>query len=728
MSFLHPGILAAGLAAIAIPIVIHFLMRRRRRPIQWAAMRFLLEAWRKQRRRLRLEQIILLAARCLLIALIGFALARPLLGGDAGAGSGPTTLYLLIDTGIASGAESEGSTALERHQALASDLLGSLSESRGDRGAVIALGAPADPRVVPPSPDLGAVAQVVRSLEPTDAANDLPGAVERLRTELDSEDESARRDTVRVVLLSDMLAGSAETAQPIGSPGERPISFAATPPRERGLDNTTVIRVSPRREVVVSGRGGAVGTEQVRVGLRRTGPGVGAAAATKVRLSLETPRGTTPLGERVLRWEPGQTEAKIDVPVDLSGVPAGSGAVLVAQIDRDALDADNTARHAITLREQLRVGVVGPRRFGARPPVDRFDNGDWVRLALAPSEAPGRGDEIDLVDIDPGSVDAPRLNGLDAVVVATPEQLDADAWAHLRTFADGGGLVVVVPPGNVNVHLWPDAMTEAMGLGWNVSREVFEPDKPLSVADVSGHALLSQLAGELAELTGPVSVARVLHVEAPGEAVVLTLSDGSPLVLASPPGTGGETGRGRVVLLACALDLGWTDLPAKPLVVPLLQEIVRQGVGGASWTSVAGAPAPAPPHTARLDPFGGGASERVGGEGLTEHPMRRAGAWRAVDAGGATRGTLVVAPDTEASRTDAVPRDDVAAWLAPLGEVEWLGESSERTGDGVVFAGTDADKRSPASLPLLLAAAALALFEAAFARFASHARGEGGRA
>ena len=727
MSFLHPGILAAGLAAIAIPIVIHFLMRRRRRPVRWAAMRFLLEAWRKQRRRLRLEQLILLAARCLLIALIGVALARPLLGGDARSGSGPTTLYLLIDTGIAAGAESDGATALERHKERAAELLGGLSEARGDRAAVIALGAPADPRVVPPSPDLGAVAQVVRSLEPTDAATDLAGAVERLRTELDSEDEAAQRGSVRVVLLSDLLAGSAETNQPIGSAGGRRISFASTPPRGTGLDNTSVTRVVPRREVVVSGRGGSVGSEQVRVELRRTGPGVGSAAATKVRLSLETPRGSTPLGERVLRWSPGQGEARIDVPADLSGAgDPGSGAVLVAEIDRDAILADNTARHAITLREQLRIGVVGPRRFGARPSIDRFDNGDWVRLALSPGESSGRADEIDLVDIDPGSVDGPRLNGLDAVVVATPEQLDADGWSRLRAFADAGGLIVVVPPGTVNVHLWADAMTEAFGLGWNISREAFEPDEPLGVGDTSGHALLSQLSGELVELAGPVSVSRVLRVEAPGEAVVLALSDGSPLVLAA--GTGSGEGRGRVVLFACALDLGWTDLPAKPLIVPLVQEIVRQGVGGASWTGVAGTPAPAPPRTARLDPFGGGAGERVTAEGLTERPLRRAGAWRAVDAGGATRATVVVAPDTAASRTDAVPRDDVAAWLAPLGDTEWLGESAAPSAGGPTLAGIDGDANSPASLPLLLAAGALALFEAAFARFASHARAEGGRA
>ena len=46
MTFLHPGILVAGLLAVAIPILIHLLLRRKRQPVKWGAMRFLLEAYR----------------------------------------------------------------------------------------------------------------------------------------------------------------------------------------------------------------------------------------------------------------------------------------------------------------------------------------------------------------------------------------------------------------------------------------------------------------------------------------------------------------------------------------------------------------------------------------------------------------------------------------------------------------------------------------------------------
>src|SRR4051812_18577304 len=102
MTFLNPFLAGLGLACVAIPIVIHFLMRRRRKPVMWAAMRFLLEAYRQHRRRLKLEQFLLLAARCLLLALLALALGRPLIGAVMGvSGRGAVSVYVLVDNGIA---------------------------------------------------------------------------------------------------------------------------------------------------------------------------------------------------------------------------------------------------------------------------------------------------------------------------------------------------------------------------------------------------------------------------------------------------------------------------------------------------------------------------------------------------------------------------------------------------------------------------------------------------
>src|SRR6188768_1575676 len=73
----NPWIFVAGAAAISVPIIIHLLNRRKFRIVDWAAMDFLLEADKKNRRRVRLENLLLLLLRCLAVFLIGLLLARP---------------------------------------------------------------------------------------------------------------------------------------------------------------------------------------------------------------------------------------------------------------------------------------------------------------------------------------------------------------------------------------------------------------------------------------------------------------------------------------------------------------------------------------------------------------------------------------------------------------------------------------------------------------------------
>jgi len=71
------------LAAAAAPLLIHLWSRRRYRETTWAAMEYLLAAIQSSRRRITLEQWILLAIRTLIVVLIflliawrGVAIAR----------------------------------------------------------------------------------------------------------------------------------------------------------------------------------------------------------------------------------------------------------------------------------------------------------------------------------------------------------------------------------------------------------------------------------------------------------------------------------------------------------------------------------------------------------------------------------------------------------------------------------------------------------------------------
>src|SRR5438067_12429901 len=69
------SVLATAAGAVSVPVIIHLLNRKRFRVVTWAAMRFLLAAQKKNSRRLRLEQLLLLAVRPLVVLLLILAMA-----------------------------------------------------------------------------------------------------------------------------------------------------------------------------------------------------------------------------------------------------------------------------------------------------------------------------------------------------------------------------------------------------------------------------------------------------------------------------------------------------------------------------------------------------------------------------------------------------------------------------------------------------------------------------
>lgn len=73
-----------ALAAIAVPVLIHIFNRSKAERVQWGAMQFLLASVTTQQRRILLEEMILLALRCVMLALVALAMARPFLPSRAG--------------------------------------------------------------------------------------------------------------------------------------------------------------------------------------------------------------------------------------------------------------------------------------------------------------------------------------------------------------------------------------------------------------------------------------------------------------------------------------------------------------------------------------------------------------------------------------------------------------------------------------------------------------------
>jgi len=719
MTFVTAGLAIAGLIAVAIPILIHLLWRQRRVPIVWGAMRFLIEAYKKHRRRLQLEQILLLAVRCLILALLGFALARPLLeGADFMETGGNRTLYLVLDDGLASSVQREDSaTAFARHIERAIELVEGLDT--GDRVGVITAGRPVDDRLRPPTTDHAGVITLLRELEPVLAPTDVPGALDTLASAIEDAEEDSTQ--ILVYLLSDFRAGSAHLEEilpeRLAAMGDH-VVLRAAPPDAAALGNVQITEVRPARRLVLPGA--ADGSGQITIQLARTGGDLDA-DFTRVRISGDE---ITRLEPKTVEWTPGQPEASVDFLLDFAAQREHEVGVTVA-IDDDRLAADNRRHTVLAVRREVRVLLIDRRSFGFEPNIDELTAGQWLRRALEPGDL----SPIEVIEVEPAALDRADLRSSDVAILPRPDLLPDVGWKLLSEFVDGGGLLVVTPPVEQRVHEWTTRLTETLNLPWRVGREVVDHEDGLPLADEQPRSpLLQMVSSDLEALVLPVRAFRMLPVDmAQTRAeVVLRFADGAPLVIAgspTPPDDGDAMGQGLVVYLATAPQLGWTNLPSKPLMVPLLHEVVRQGVSlirGRRPIGVAEQPAlavgPAATRLAAPD----GAKIALDGRRRPEQPLAQPGIYRVIDAADQPVGTLAVNVDPSAGRTDGQSATAVLAWLQRAGAWEFFAD------DDLTAALRRAEDRSPLAGILLVLVLALIVLETVLARLFSHARQAGG--
>ena len=82
MNFLNI-LLVGGVAAGAIPIIVHLISRSKPREVRWGAMHLIEMTLQKQQRRLRIENWLLLLLRICIPVLLALCMARPVLTGAA---------------------------------------------------------------------------------------------------------------------------------------------------------------------------------------------------------------------------------------------------------------------------------------------------------------------------------------------------------------------------------------------------------------------------------------------------------------------------------------------------------------------------------------------------------------------------------------------------------------------------------------------------------------------
>ncbi|MSR31011.1 MAG: hypothetical protein EXR99_05835 [Gemmataceae bacterium] len=266
MGFVH-GYLLAGLVLAGLPVVFHLLMRQKPRRVKFPAIRFLMEKMHSNQRRLRLQHLLLLMLRMLVIALVCLALARPQITASNFFFDPEQRIgaVLLFDTTPTMDYRGGGKTRLEEAREQASRFLDEISPA--SKIAVLDLSSQREEgKAREWLPDRRVVNQKIGELKTHPAAGGLPGQTAFAYRLLDSLKQTEEPLPRFLFIFSDRTLAAWEG---MGIAGVKPPPGITTLYIDVGQDNPSEVaieKLSVDPLVVEPG-----GMFSARVGLRATG-------------------------------------------------------------------------------------------------------------------------------------------------------------------------------------------------------------------------------------------------------------------------------------------------------------------------------------------------------------------------------------------------------------------------------------------------------------------------
>jgi hypothetical protein len=576
--FVSPGFLLAGAALVALPILIHILNRRRYKVVHWAAMEYLLAAMKKNRKRLKFEQWLLLATRCAVLLFLGLALARPLgCGGStiAALAAERTGLHVFIIDNSYSMAYDAGrpdaKTHLDQAKRIAKTILSRLSRG-GESVAIVTAGAPATSVIAHPTYDVDAAISAMDRIEQGYSGTDLVGAMQKA---LELAKDEARQPIKKLYILSDSTRSALDAPQAVAAlkqlgpevAGQFSVTYFNLGRRDQW--NQAALEVRPINHLVTSKF-----NNDFEAIVKGFGPGPQAMLQWKLDNQILPGGGTVKLD--------------LDTPPQLQSnaqLKTGGPRVLTANlVGEDRLRIDDTRSRVVDVASELKVLIVeGDRGVGLLSGSAAF-----LDLALAPpKEAGGQGKSDSYVapevisDLELGNK---VLGDYRAVILTNVGQVQPQQAESLEKFVRAGGTLMIYMGELVNADnynkvllphgLIPGALTRRMSVGSDQKGFLFDfkPEGDL-------HPLLQIFRHEDKSGLDTAQVFTYWQVDLPQDAKVEHVLDYFPAAgqHKDPAITAHSLGSGRVVYVSTSAG-DWTSLPAKPVYVTLVHELLSGSV------------------------------------------------------------------------------------------------------------------------------------------------------
>ncbi len=573
MTFVNP-LLLAGAGLVVIPLVLHLVMRRRPRLVEFPALRFVRLRHETNQRQLRLRHLLLLLLRMLAIVLAALALARPSLrlsAGPIGSQRAPVAAALVFDTSPRMEYRHENRTRLEAAQELALWLLAQLPPE--SQVAVL------DSRRGPAAfqVDLGAARHRIERLETTADAQPIPHVLAEAARLL-AGSELARKE---MYVFTDL----ARAAWPIDAAGRLQERLNEAP--DAGLYLIDVGVAQPANlalgELRLSGQ--IVSSRStLRIETELISIGMGDKHTVELYVLEPDPASKVPgarrpekRGEQTVSLTPGQSRS---LEFRVSNLNQGTHQGYVQILGQDGLAADDRRYFTVEVKPAWRILIAAPK------PENTY--AVFLREALAPESFRRSGLARFACDVAPLD-DLPQkdLAPYAAVCLLDPKPLEPLVWQKLADYvAEGHGLAVWLGRNAEPVKTFNEPPAQDV-LAGKLLRQARSPEGKLTLApeNLEHPALVAfrGLAGGVPWSRHPVYRYWQLDALAEGAHVIAPFNDAGPAIVERP------LGRGRAITVTTPVSDDpnrdpWNLLPigeAWPFVI-LANEMMAYLVGSGS--------------------------------------------------------------------------------------------------------------------------------------------------
>jgi len=585
MTFAVPLFLIATLAAV-IPVILHMINRQKAKDLPFSTLRFLRVAVQKTRRRRRIQDLLLMLLRMAVLIFLALGLAKPALTNlNALLGGNNSAVAIILDNSASMGTIDQDRGRFETARAAALQIMDHLGD--GDQVALWVTGGPQMPDVGKLDRSHDKVLQMLNQVGVTYQKADLAPRIYDAQKVLSKVDVSNRQ----IFVITDMQKLSWDSLKLEADGAARPQEDESQLSKEeRRIRNTPIILVdcnrTPKPNVAVVGVDVQAAVPVAGLPIQATAELLNTSSVGQqkhLELHVDSVKeGSSP----VLSIPPGgSVKHEFTFTFKRGGLHRGE----VRLVGEDGSKYDDRRFFTMEVNQGIPVAIVRQERHE----IAYLDDTYYVERALSPSKSGNWA--ITSTTIQASDLATEPLSNFTAIYCVNLKAPEPAVAERLRAYVAGGGNLVWIAGENVLPEAYNRMNEQAQKQLLPAPLLEVRAPEAASGRDSWNISFLDKKHRALQHLVEPDSLYKSVLVykhlrmdtkSANDAWIMARLDDGEPLLVER------KVEQGRVLLLGTSGHVGWTNLPLRPIFLPLLARLTFEMAGAeqARHTALAGTP------------------------------------------------------------------------------------------------------------------------------------------